>query len=149
MRKLRGRYLMRNIKKRLAFWRGKTGALHPKPTRNPPPDGAEPGIKSRPDQKQKIKYIAPKSKPFFLCGLPRPGRERGKPGARSGPGKTDFLPERGGAESFFTKCLPNLWRWQQIGHDFAIPRKEWSAILGLVCRARRISPRDLFHKSRS
>lgn len=81
---------MRNIKKRPAFWRGKTSALRPKTTPNPPPDGAEPGIKSRPDQKQKIKYIAPKSKRFLLCALPRPGRERRKSGARSGPGKTNF-----------------------------------------------------------
>ena len=92
---------MRNIKKRPAFWRGKTSALRPKTTRNPPPDGAEPGIKSRPDQEQKIKYIAPKSKPFFLCGLPRPGRERRKPGAR----KNGFFAGTGRGRIIFYKML--------------------------------------------
>ena len=140
---------MRNIKKRLAFWRGKTGALRSKPTRNPPPDRVKPGIKSRPDQKQKNRIHRPKIQTVFSLRItpPGPGKAeiRGPVRAR----KNGFFAGTGRGGVIFTKCLPNLWRWQQIGHDFAIPRKEWSAILGLVCRARRISPRDLFHKSRS
>lgn len=140
---------MRNIKKRPAFWRGKTSALRPKPTRNPPPDRAEPGDKMRAGPNAKNKIHRPKIQTVFSLHFTPPGRGKAEIGGPVRARKMDFLLEWGGAESFFTKCLPNLWLRQQIGHDFAIPQKEWSAILGLVRRARRISPRDLFHKSRS
>ena len=64
---------MRNIKKRPAFWRGKTSALRPKTTRNPPPDKAEPVDKIQAGPKAKNRIHRPKIQTVFALRITPPG----------------------------------------------------------------------------
>ena len=88
---------MRNIKKRPAFWRGKTSALRPKTTRNPPPDGAEPGDKIQAGPKEKNRIHRPKIHTVFALRFTPPG---------PGPEKRIFCRNKEGQSHFLQNAYP-------------------------------------------
>ena len=94
---------MRNIKKRPAFWRGKTSALRPKPTRNPPPDRAEPGDKIQAGPKAKNKIHRPKIQTVFSLRITPPGPGKGK---TRGPEKRIFCRNGEGRNHFLQNAYP-------------------------------------------
>lgn len=97
---------MRNIKKRPAFWRGKTGALRPKPTRNPPPDRVKPGDKMQAGPNAKNKIHRPKIQTVFSAIYPARAGNGGNPGPGPGPEKRIFCRNGEGRSHFLQNAYP-------------------------------------------
>lgn len=106
---------MRNIKKRPAFWRGKTSALRPKTTRNPPPDRAEPGDKIQAGPKTKNRIHRPKIQTVFALRFTPPG-----------PGKAEIRgPVRARKNGFFAGMGRGRVIFYKMLTQFVAPATNW------------------------